>query len=103
MTGGKPPRRKGHAFERECVSKARARGLDAQRAYASNGQALGEHETVDCLIAGRRCQCKRRKTLASYICPTDYQDAVILRADRSESLIVIRFVDFLELLKFGGD
>ena len=61
---GKSPKRKGSNFERELVNEAKERGLNAERAYASNGRALGEAEEVDLMVNGCRIQAKRRKALA---------------------------------------
>ena len=43
-------KQKGNRFERECVKIAETHGFSAQRAYGSNGRALGESETVDFVI-----------------------------------------------------
>ena len=53
-----PSKIKGNTFERECVNKAKERGLTAQRAYASNGMSLGLDEEVDALISGYKVQCR---------------------------------------------
>jgi len=98
-----PSKRKGNAFEREIVHKARERGLEAKRAYASNGQSLGHHEEVDCLVAGYRVQAKRRKKIAAHLIPSEHVDCVITRPDRGETLVVIRIEDWLELLNGDRD
>ena len=95
-------KRKGSSFEREIVNEARAAGLDAERAYASNGRALGECEAVDVTVQGMRLQAKRRKGLASYLQIPDGADAVVFRQDRGETLVLLRWRDLLEKLG-GGD
>jgi Holliday junction resolvase len=45
-----PSKRKGGAFERDLVHDAEAVGLTAERAFMSNGRALGCAETVDVLV-----------------------------------------------------
>lgn len=103
-----PSKRKGNRFEREIVQEAEAKGLEAERAYASNGESLGEVEECDVLIRGRednvceafRVQAKRRKTHAQYLHPPEDTDAVALREDRAEALVVVPLETILDLL--GG-
>lgn len=103
MTGGSGPKRKAYRHETEVVEAAKAAGLSAQRAWGSNGQALGLAEDVDCVVAGKSVQCKRRASLASYLLPSETVDAVAVRADRGEPLVVLRLADWLELLKTWVD
>lgn len=92
-----PSKRKGNRFERAIVRKAEAKDLEAERAYASNGESLGEVEECDVLIRGRedkgldalRVQAKRRKSHAQYLHPPEGTDAVVLREDRGEALAVM--------------
>lgn len=42
-----PIKRTGDRFEREIVREAEAVGLGAERAYASNGESLGEASPPD--------------------------------------------------------
>ena len=94
-------KRKGNAYEREIVRAAEAAGLDARRAYASNGEALGQHAECDVLVAGQAVQAKRRKALPQWIVDALANvDAVAMRGDRGESLVVLRLDDWLRLL--GG-
>ena len=90
---------KGNAYEREIVDQAQAVGLHAVRAWGSNGRALGMHEEVDCLIGGQRIQAKRRAKIADYIVPSDEVDAQVIRADRGESYAILRYSDYLKLIK----
>ena len=94
-----PSKVKGNTFERELVDMAKDAGLSAKRAYASNGLSLGYTEDVDCLIAGKRIQAKRRKAVAKWLIPSDTVDMVATRPDRGETLIVMRYADLLNLLK----
>jgi Holliday junction resolvase len=99
-------KRKGNRFEREVVKTAEAKGLEAERAYASNGESLGEVEACDVLIRGRgeevldalRVQAKRRKSHAQYLHPPEGTDAVVLREDREEALAVVPLEMLLDLL-----
>jgi len=94
-----PSKAKGNRFEREVVNKATESGLTAKRAWGSNGASLGMHEEVD-LIIGKdpviKIQAKCRKSLASFLQPTEHVDAVVCKQDRGETLIILRFDDWLE-------
>jgi len=104
-------KRKGNRFEREVVHEAEAVGLEAERAYASNGESLGEVEECDVLIRGRddmvtdalRVQAKRRKSHAQYLHPPEGTDAVILREDREDALAIVPLDMLLDLLKNADD
>ncbi|CAB4120931.1 hypothetical protein UFOVP1_40 [uncultured Caudovirales phage] len=50
---------KGNTFERNFVEKCKRHGLDAKRAWGSNGLSLGEAQEVDCLVEGFKVQCKK--------------------------------------------
>ena len=96
-------KQKGHGFERELVGTLRALGYEAERAWGSNGKALGEAEDVDVVFAGlglprKRVQAKRRAKLASYMKPSDTVDMVMMREDRGETLVVMRLEDMLDML-----
>jgi Holliday junction resolvase len=99
-------KRKANRHERELVKIAEAKGLESERAYASNGESLGEVKECDVLVEGRdsdvvdalRIQAKRRKTIASYLEPPEGTDCVVVREDRADNLVVLRFKDFLDLL-----
>ena len=93
-----PSKRKGNTFERELVNQAKAAGLDAERAYASNGRSLGHHEEVDVLVAGKRIQAKRRKAIAKWMRPNENVDAVVVREDQGESIVLMRWKEYLSLL-----
>jgi Holliday junction resolvase len=104
-------KRKGNRFEREVVHEAEAKGLEAERAYASNGQSLGEVKACDVLVRGRdddvldalRIQAKRRKSHAQYLHPPDGTDAVVLREDREDALAIVSLDMLLDLLKADAD
>jgi Holliday junction resolvase len=101
-----PSKRKANRHEREIVRTAEAKGLEAERAYASNGESLGEVEACDVLVRGRdsnvmdalRIQAKRRKSIASYLNPPEGTDAVVVREDRGENLAILPLTDLLDLL-----
>ena len=93
-----PNRRRGNDLERLIVNTAKERGLKAQRAYASNGQSLGMHEEVDCLIEGLKVQAKRRKSIAAHLVPSEHVDVVAVRPDRGQTLYVVPEEMFLSML-----
>ena len=94
-----PSKVKGNTFERELVNQAIDSGLEAKRAWGSNGEAIGCHESVDILVNGKKLQAKRRKTIASWLKVNEHQDAVVVREDRGESYVVLSWWEYLDLLK----
>jgi Holliday junction resolvase len=96
-----PSKRKGVNYERELVNEARARGLDAERAYASDGRALGESSQVDLVVQGMRLQAKRRKKLASYLHVPYGADGVVFREDHGATYVLIKWHDLLDKLEDG--
>ena len=94
-----PSKTKGNSYERELVNEAKALGFDSKRAYASDGRSLGLHGTVDLLIDDKRIQAKRRKSIAAFMKPTEHVDAVAIRQDRGETLIVMTLPEYFDLLK----
>tara|TARA_R110000824_G_scaffold213650_2_gene399867 strand:- start:216 stop:575 length:360 start_codon:yes stop_codon:yes gene_type:complete len=107
-SGGKMPSKsktKGNTFERLIVNKAKDLGLEAKRAWGSNGRSIGWHEEVDVLIDNSfTIQAKCRKKLADFLIPSEHVKSVVFKQDRGETLILLRFDDFLEnhYMKPGG-
>lgn len=97
--GGRGSKQKGNRWERELVNLARESGLEAKRAYASNGQSLGHHEEVDVLIESKRIQAKRRKALAVWAKPNENVDATAIKEDRGVPMVVITLWEYFDLLK----
>ena len=93
-----PSKRKGNTFEREVVTQAKKFNLKAIRAYASNGMSLGEAEDVDVKIGRFKGQCKMRKNIASFMKPPESCDIALIKTDREETLVVIRYSDFLNIM-----
>jgi Holliday junction resolvase len=89
-----PAKRKGNGYERELVAHFGGYGVPAERAYASNGKALGCAETVDIVAGGCRIQAKRRKKLPAFLCIPNGCDAVVFRQDNGASLVLVRLEDF---------
>ena len=89
---------RGNRLERLVVNLAKEVGIKAIRAYASNGLSLGEAEDVDVKIGGFKGQCKMRKNIASFMKPPESCDIALIKTDREETLVVIRYSDFLNML-----
>src|SRR3990167_11096478 len=100
MTGGKASRQKGDRAEREVVNILQEAGIAAER-YPLSGSVGGSFAgdvLVPVLGADRRVEVKCKAdgfALISRWLVNRY--GLVLRADRSEPLIVIRLRDFAEL------
>jgi len=94
-----PSKRKGNGFERELVKFATESGIKAERAYASNGKALGCAESVDVLIGTWKVQAKRRKTLPEYLQISDGCDCIAFRQDNGEPMVLITLWQLLDIIK----
>tara|TARA_R110000824_G_scaffold330248_8_gene517056 strand:- start:262 stop:564 length:303 start_codon:yes stop_codon:yes gene_type:complete len=94
-----PSKAKGNRFERLVVNLAAEAGLTSKRAYASNGISLGLEEDVDCLVGGYKVQCKTRARIAKWIKVPDSCDVTAVKEDRGDTFIVIRYNDWLDLIK----
>lgn len=93
-----PSKQKGNRFENELVDLAKGYGLSAQRAWGSNGRAMGEHEEVDCKIEEFTVQAKRRKSIAKFL-KCEHTDIVAFREDRGDTYALMPFDTFLDLMK----
>ena len=93
---------KGNRFERLVVNLAKKAGFKAVRAYGSNGKSLGEAEDVDCLVGGFKVQCKTRKHIANWIKVPESCDVTAVKENRGKTYIVMRYDDWLNLLKLLG-
>ncbi len=97
---GRAPRRKGDRVERLVLAELKAAGLEAKRVPLS-GSAIGYPGDLSVTFGARkRCvEVKARadfRTLHSWL---EGRDALILKADRRNPLLVVRLADVLELLK----
>ncbi len=52
-------RAKGNDLERKIVERCKQNGLEAKRAWGSNGLSMGEAQEVDCLVEGWKVQAKK--------------------------------------------
>ena len=95
---------RGYELEREVVVAAEAAGLEAKRIFGSGAfkQQLGEEFAGDVVVEGLRIECKRRKSGFKLIYDAfdqDDADIVVVRADRSPRIWMLREAVVLELLK----
>ena len=91
-----PSKQKGNRFEREIVSLCEFWETKCKRAWGSNGEALGMHAEVDCVIDNDyKVQAKVRRRLPKYLIPSEEVDAVVFKQDRGEVLMLVRFEDWL--------
>jgi len=108
---GKAPKQKGNRIERECVNLAKGFGFVSKRAWGSDGRSMGWHEEVDMVITTPnegsafnkedlyKFQVKGRKAIADYLKPCEHVYGQILKEDRHEPLVTIRYKDLLTLFK----
>ena len=97
-----PSKIKGNKFERDCCNKAELFEIPSKRAWGSDGRSMGLDAEVDIVIGDKdykdemHCQCKIRKRLPEYIFPkTDVVDCHLIRENRGEAYIVLRYEDYL--------
>ncbi len=106
---GKAPKQKGNRIERECVNLAKGYGFESKRAWGSDGRSLGWHEEVDMVIElplkwkgldqPFKFQVKGRKKIGELYKPCEHVYGQILKEDRKEALVTIRYQDLLDLFK----
>ena len=96
-----PNKRIGNKFERDLVNMAKDLGLNAVRAYASDGRSLGKSEKVDVMIEEVTIQAKKRKNIAEYVKIPDGVDMVVIRENRGKPLAIVPFEKILRLIKEG--
>ena len=96
---GKAPKQKGNRIERECVNLAKGFGFESKRAWGSDGRSLGWHEEVDMTITLFKFQVKGRKKIGALYKPCEHVYGQILKEDRQEPLVTIRYKDLLMLFK----
>lgn len=104
MSGGRAAKQKGNRVERECVNLAKGFGFESRRAWGSDGRSLGWHEEVDMVIElpkskPYKFQVKARKKIGDLYKPCSDVYGQIIKEDREEPLVTIRYKDFLLLLK----
>jgi hypothetical protein len=89
---------KGSRFERACVDRLKELGLEAQRVPLSG--AAGGMFGSDIVVAGRKIECKTRKRawmdLFNWL-PGNH--ALMIKADRTETLVVMSLETYADMLK----
>ena len=89
-------KQKGNRFEREVVKMCEQADIPAKRSWGSDGRSLGMHEEVDVLIdSDIRVQAKVRKKIATWLQPSNEVDLQVVKQDRGEVMVVMRFDDWL--------
>lgn len=98
-------KQKGNRFERQIVDRTKdyfRNKIKVQRAWGSNGAALGLHEEVDILIGKNlKLQAKCRKRIGQWMLPNENVDAQVIKEDRGEPLVVMKYEDWCELLEYA--
>ena len=97
-------KQRGYELEREVFVAAEAAGLEAKRVFGSGQHKvqLGDDFAGDVVVEGLRIECKRRKSGFKLIYDAfdqDDADIVVVRADRSPRIWVLREAVVLELLE----
>jgi hypothetical protein len=91
-------REKGDRFERDCVNRLKELEMDASRVPLS-GAAGGEYGS-DLRVMGRKIECKTRKRAWTDLFGwLPGNDALFIKADRTDTLVVLRLEDYAALLK----
>ena len=99
MAGGRAPYQKGYRLETSVRKYLQERGLECHRVALSGA---GPEKGDICMKTGwgqtLRIECKSRKSLARWIVEAlGDHDAVILKQDRGETLVMIRLPLFGDL------
>jgi hypothetical protein len=92
-----PSKRKGDTFEREILHKAEALGLKAHRNRMSRAIP---GESWDINIAGKLCECKKRKNPISFIKKNlkPSCDALIFGCNGGDWWVILRGDDWLKTI-----
>ena len=89
---------KGTRFEVEVVAEAERFGLNAKRAWGSDGRSIGQHPEVDVIADTYLIQCKRRKELPQYLKPSQHVDIQVFREDRGSTFALLPLEDLFRLM-----
>jgi Holliday junction resolvase len=95
----------GNRVEREVVQLALAHGMEAKRAYGSNGEALGQSKETDILVAGKyRLQVKKKENFPKWLMEADENvDAVVFKSNNKPFKVMIDLDTYFRLLRMTGD
>ena len=92
---------KGNRFERECVNLAKEYGLEAKRAWGSDGRSLGLHPEVDITIEEYTVQCKVRKRIAEWLKPSEQIGDLhlqLVKESRGEIYAILPMTQLIEMI-----
>lgn len=92
-------KQRGYELEHELEVTAKEEGLDALRAWGSNGRAIGETEGVDLRVAKKRLQAKRHKKFPKWLQLPEGADYMVFREDYAKPVIQIPFREWCKLKK----
>ena len=104
----KNPKQKGYRHEVECVDGAQKYGLNAVRAFGSDGRALGEKSDVDVVIdhpelnntdkfKKLKLQAKSRASFPKYF-NLGSSDIKVFKANRQRSMALVDYEWLMECL-----
>ena len=88
---GKAPKQKGNRIERECVNMAKEFGFEEVDMTITTGDSI-KHDFF-------KFQVKGRKKIGALYKPCEHVYGQILKEDRQEPLVTIRYKDLLMLFK----
>ena len=95
-----PSKRKGSGYELEVVRDHQELGVQASKQPLSG--ALGGKDAGDVQIAGRICECKRRRksftTLYKALEQGGGSDALFVRDDNQETLVVLPWETWTQVM-----
>jgi len=91
-------KRKGIRFEHDIVALVKSYGIEAQRAFSSDGRTVGWEAGTDLKFAGFCAQAKRRKDLPEYLSMEGEVNLVVIREDRGRPLALIDLEHLLRIL-----
>jgi hypothetical protein len=93
-----PNKARGNTLERYIVGKLLELGFQAQRAWGSDGRAMGLVQGVDILAHSKtgeswRIQSKKKKQLPKWLEIPEGVDCVVFNTDRGPLFVLKRFYD----------
>ena len=95
--------KKGKFYEWQLVQKFKDKGMQAERAWNSDGKSLGKHHEVDILVQheGREylIQAKRRKKISTFLTPSKEVDFHIMKGDRESDIVAMSLPTLFRLLE----
>ncbi len=97
-----PNKVRGNTWERELRDYFRAKGIESERAWGSDGRAMGKDQEVDVTANGCLVQAKRHKKLPNWLRIPEKADVVAFREDRGEGFVMMRLADFADIVHEHG-